>query len=185
MPLSGRPSSVSAPPTFRKNSGRSELRLVYVLRWDALADAGLSPTESTRLTTFTMDTNTEMPWRVRPARRADRSFQDPLRRWRRMCDRAARRVMAVAIKLTSWWRIAFNERSGMRFGQVQTRFDRRMTPPARHLPYPHGALHARRAVAMIARRYMHLSGATSRLAVPADQSMPPTTPRYLRQADNH
>lgn len=90
--LSGQAAIVGIGATdFSKNSGRSELRLAAEAVLDALADAGLSPTDVDGLTTFTMDTNTE----IAVARAAGIGeltfFQDPLRRWRRMCDRAARR----------------------------------------------------------------------------------------------
>ncbi|MBL7660545.1 lipid-transfer protein, partial [Escherichia coli] len=59
--LSGQAAIVGIGATdFSKNSGRSELRLAAEAVLDALADAGLSPTDVDGLTTFTMDTNTEI-----------------------------------------------------------------------------------------------------------------------------
>ena len=59
---------------------------------------------------------------------------------------------------------AFNERSGMRFGQVQTRLTENAdsTGVDNSFSYPHGLSTPAAQVAMIAKRYMHLSGATSR-----------------------
>lgn len=42
---------------FSKDSGRSELRLAVEAVRDALADAGLSPSDVDGLVTFTMDSN--------------------------------------------------------------------------------------------------------------------------------
>jgi acetyl-CoA acetyltransferase len=59
---------------------------------------------------------------------------------------------------------AFNERSGMRFGQVQTRLveNADSTGADNSFSYPHGLSTPAAQVAMIAKRYMHLSGATNR-----------------------
>ena len=59
---------------------------------------------------------------------------------------------------------AFNERSGMRFGQVQMRLveNADSTGVDNSFSYPHGLSTPAAQVAMIAKRYMHLSGATSR-----------------------
>src|SRR5258707_11082439 len=59
--LSGRAAIVGIGATdFSKNSGRSELRLAAEAVLDALDDAGLSPADVDGVTTFTMDTNTEI-----------------------------------------------------------------------------------------------------------------------------
>ncbi|ODQ85226.1 lipid-transfer protein, partial [Mycolicibacterium holsaticum] len=59
---------------------------------------------------------------------------------------------------------AFNERSGTRFGQVQMRLveNADSTGVDNSFSYPHGLSTPAAQVAMIARRYMHQSGATSR-----------------------
>src|SRR4029077_15352386 len=59
---------------------------------------------------------------------------------------------------------AFNERSGMRFGQVQMRLveNADSTGVDNSFSYPHGLSTPAAQVAMIAKRYMHLSGAPSR-----------------------
>ena len=45
---------------FSKNSGRSELQLACEAVRDAIADAGLKPSDVDGMTTFTMDTNDEI-----------------------------------------------------------------------------------------------------------------------------
>jgi acetyl-CoA acetyltransferase len=59
---------------------------------------------------------------------------------------------------------AFNERSGLRFGQVQMRLveNADSTGVDNSFSYPHGLSTPAAQVAMIAKRYMHLSGATSK-----------------------
>jgi acetyl-CoA acetyltransferase len=60
--------------------------------------------------------------------------------------------------------MAFNECSGMRFGQVQMRLveNADSTGVDNSFSYPHGLSTPAAQVAMIAKRYMHLSGATSK-----------------------
>jgi acetyl-CoA acetyltransferase len=90
---------------------------------DALDDADLSPADVDGLTTFTMDSNTEVA-----VARATGIVE--LRFFTRIhygggaaCAMVQQAAMAVAIGVADVviaYR-AFNERSGMRFGQVQTR----------------------------------------------------------------
>ena len=59
--LSGKAAIVGIGATdFSKNSGRSELRLAAEAVLDALDDAGLTPGDVDGMTTFTMDSNTEV-----------------------------------------------------------------------------------------------------------------------------
>jgi acetyl-CoA acetyltransferase len=59
--LSGKAAIVGIGATdFSKDSGRSELRLAAEAVQDALGDAGLTAGDVDGLTTFTMDTNTEV-----------------------------------------------------------------------------------------------------------------------------
>src|SRR5258708_21619264 len=59
--LSGKAAIVGIGATdFSKNSGRSELRLAAEAVLDALDDAGLTPADVDGMTTFTMDSNTEV-----------------------------------------------------------------------------------------------------------------------------
>ena len=91
--LSGKAAIVGIDATdFSKNSGRSELRLASEAVLNAPDDAGLTPADVDGMTTFTMDSNTEA---------------------------AVARATGIADCVVAYR--AFNERSGMRFGQVQMR----------------------------------------------------------------
>ena len=122
--LSGRAAIVGIGATdFSKNSGRSELRLAAEAVQDALDDAGLTAADVDGLTTFTMDTNTE----VAVARAAGigelKFFSKVHYGGGAACAIVQQAAMAVATGVADVvvaYR-AFNERSGMRFGQVQTR----------------------------------------------------------------
>ncbi len=66
--LSGKAAIVGIGATdFSKDPGRSELRPAAEAVQDALNDAGLSPADVDGLTTFTMDSNTEVAVAARPA----------------------------------------------------------------------------------------------------------------------
>src|ERR1700710_506866 len=165
--LSGRAAIVGIGATdFSKNSGRSELRLAAEAVRDALDDAGLSPSDVDGLTTFTMDTNTEIAV-ARAAGIGDLKFFSKIHYGG---GAAGATVQQAAIAIATGvadvvvaYR-AFNERSGMRFGQVQTRLTENAdsTGVDNSFSYPHGLSTPAAQVAMIARRYMHWSGATSR-----------------------
>ncbi|MBV9090534.1 MAG: lipid-transfer protein [Mycobacteriaceae bacterium] len=167
MTLSGKAAIVGIGATdFSKNSGRSELRLAAEAVLDALADAGLTPGDVDGLTTFTMDSNTE----IAVARAAG---IDELKFFSKIhygggaaCATIQQAAIAVATgvaEVVVAYR-AFNERSGMRFGQVQTRLTANAdsTGVDNSFSYPHGLSTPAAQVAMIAKRYMHRSGATSR-----------------------
>ncbi len=151
---------------FSKNSGRSELRLAAEAVLDALADAGLEPSDVDGLVTFTMDSNLETPSRGRRNRGGPEVLQsDRLRRRRRRGDRAAGgsrgRYGGVAEVVVAYR--AFNERSEFRFGQVMTGLT--INADSRGVEYswsyPHGLSTPAASVAMVAQRYMHEYGATS------------------------
>ena len=169
--LSGRAAIVGIGATdFSKDSGRSELRLAAEAVLDALDDAGLSPADVDGLTTFTMDTNTEIAV-ARAAGIGELKFFSKIHYGGgAACATVQHAAMAVATGVADVvvaYR-AFNERSGMRFGQVQTRLvgdagaQADSTAADNSFSYPHGLSTPAAQVAMIARRYMHLSGATSR-----------------------
>src|ERR1700744_5779506 len=104
---------------FSKFSGRSELQLALEASKAALDDAGLSPSDIDGAVTFTLDSNDEsalirnlgvrqLRWTARtPGGGAGASATVPL---------AAGAVPSGAGKAVLVYR-AFNERSGMRFGQ--------------------------------------------------------------------
>ncbi len=165
--LSGRAAIVGIGATdFSKNSGRSELRLAAEAVRDALDDAGLSPADVDGLTTFTMDTNTEIAV-ARAAGIGDLKFFSKIHYGGgAACATVQQAAIAVAAGVADVvvaYR-AFNERSGMRFGQVQTRLmeNADSTGVDNSFSYPHGLSTPAAQVAMIARRYMHWSGASSR-----------------------
>ena len=169
--LSGRAAIVGIGATdFSKDSGRSELRLAAEAVLDALGDAGLSPSDVDGLTTFTMDSNTEVAV-ARAAGIGELKFFSKIHYGGgAACATVQQAAMAVATGVADVvvaYR-AFNERSGMRFGQVQTRLvgdggvQADSTTADNAFSYPHGLSTPAAQVAMIAQRYMHLSGATSR-----------------------
>lgn len=165
--LSGKAAIVGIGATdFSKNSGRSELRLAAEAVRDALDDAGLSPADVDGLTTFTMDTNTEIAV-ARAAGIGELKFFSKIHYGGgAACATVQHAAMAVATGIADVvvaYR-AFNERSDMRFGQVQTRLTENAdsTGVDNSFSYPHGLSTPAAQVAMIAKRYMHLSGASSR-----------------------
>src|ERR1700728_2230865 len=165
--LSGKAAIVGIGATdFSKNSGRSELRLAAEAVLDALDDAGLTPGDVDGMVTFTMDTDNETAV-ARAAGIGDlKFFAQPGYGGGAACGTILHAAMAVATGVADCvvaYR-AFNERSGMRFGQVQTRLveNADSTGVDNSFSYPHGLSTPAAQVAMIAKRYMHLSGATSR-----------------------
>jgi acetyl-CoA acetyltransferase len=155
---------------FSKDSGRSELRLAAEAVLAALDDAGLSPSDVDGLTTFTMDTNNEIAV-ARATGIGDLKFFSQIHYGGgAACGTIAHAAAAIATGLADVvvaYR-AFNERSGMRFGQVQRRLvgsadvSADSTTADNSFSYPHGLSTPAAQVAMIAQRYMHWSGATSR-----------------------
>ncbi|SMC96252.1 lipid-transfer protein [Lentzea albidocapillata] len=150
---------------FSKDSGRSELRLAAEAVLAALEDAGITPAEVDGMSTFTMETNSE--------NMVARTLGIPeLTFFSRIphggggaCGPVQQAAMAVATGVADVvvaYR-AFNERSGVRFG---------LGPPPgrtagtteneyRGWVNPYGLLTPAQHTAMIARRYMHVYGATS------------------------
>ncbi|MCZ4276895.1 lipid-transfer protein [Rhodococcoides yunnanense] len=164
--LSGKAAIVGIGATdFSKNSGRSELRLAAEAVTAALSDAGLTPADVDGLTSFTMDTNTETA--------VARAVGIPnLKFFSRIhygggaaCATIQQAAMAVATGVADVvvaYR-AFNERSGARFGQVASHLAAAPTSSGIDAgwSYPHGLGTPASFVAMVARRYMHVYGATS------------------------
>ena len=155
---------------FSKNSGRSELRLATEAVLAALTDAGLQPADVNGLATFTMDTNTETAVTRATGITELTFFAKVGYGGGAACAIVQQAAMAVATGIADVvvaYR-AFNERSGMRFGQVQTRLAGYGDAPAdstaadNSFCYPHGLSTPAAQVAMIARRYMQRYGATSR-----------------------
>jgi acetyl-CoA acetyltransferase len=165
--LSGKAAIVGIGATdFSKNSGCSELRLASEAVLDALDDAGLTPGDVDGMVTFTMDSNTEVAI-ARATGIGDLKFFSKIHHGGgAACATVQQAAIAVATGVADCvvaYR-AFNERSGQRFGQVQLRLveNADSTGVDNSFSYPHGLSTPAAQVAMIAKRYMHLSGATSR-----------------------
>jgi len=169
--LSGKAAIVGIGATdFSKDSGRSELRLAAEAVLDALDDAGLTPADVDGLVTFTMDSNTEQAVARATGIGELKFFSQIHYGGGAACATVQHAAMAVAAGVADCvvaYR-AFNERSGMRFGQVQTALagsvgaTANSTQADNAFSYPHGLSTPAAQVAMIARRYMYASGATSR-----------------------
>ena len=164
--LSGAAAIVGIGATeFSKNSGRSELRLATEAVQTALADAGLTPADVDGLVSFTMDTNSEIA--------VARAVGIPeLTYFSRIhygggaaCSTVQQAAMAVATGVADVvvaYR-AFNERSGLRFGQVNSAVANQENSSGTDnaFSYPHGLSTPAAFVAMVAQRYLHEFGATS------------------------
>jgi acetyl-CoA acetyltransferase len=164
--LSGKAAIVGIGATdFSKNSGCGELRLAAEAVLDALDDDSLTPAGVDGLVTFTMDSNEVAV--ARAAGIGELTFFSKIHYGGgAACATIQQAALAVGAGVADCvvaYR-AFNERSGMRFGQVQTRLveNADSTGADNSFSYPHGLATPAAQVAMIAKRYMHLSGATSR-----------------------
>src|SRR6266536_2703118 len=168
---------------FSKDSGRSELQLAAEAVRDALADAGLTPSDVDGLVTFTMDANAEVAV-ARELGILSLSFFSRIGYGGgAACATVQQAAMAIGTGMASvvvCYR-AFNERSGSRFGRVQTAAAAAPTSSGldNSWHYPMGLGTPAATVAMFARRYMHEFGATSedfgRVAV-ADRKHAATNP---------
>ena len=164
--LSGKAAIVGIGATdFSKNSGRSELRLAAEAITAALDDAGLTPGDVDGLTSFSMDTNTEIAVARAVGIPSLKFFSRIHYGGGAACATVQQAAMAVATGVADVvvaYR-AFNERSGMRFGQVRGDLvaQENSSGTDNAFSYPHGLGTPASFVAMIAQRYMHMSGATS------------------------
>ncbi|MEU8897747.1 lipid-transfer protein [Nocardia sp. NPDC048505] len=151
---------------FSKDSGRSELRLAAEAVTAALADAGLTPADVDGLTTFTMDTNTQAAVARAAGIPSLRFFSNIPFGGGAAAATVQQAAMAVATGVADVvvaYR-AFNERSGNRFGQFATHLASANPTSSgvdNAFSYTHGLGTPAAQVAMVARRYMHVSGATS------------------------
>lgn len=168
---------------FSKDSGRSELQLSCEATLAALADAGLAPADVDGLVTFTMDTSSEIAVARELGIGELRFFSRINFGGGAACATVQQAAMAVATGVADvvvCYR-GFNERSGQRFGQVQTWAAAQVNTNGldNSWTYPHGLSTPAATVAMQARRYLHEYGATSadfgRVAV-ADRKHAATNP---------
>jgi acetyl-CoA acetyltransferase len=164
--LSGAAAIVGIGATeFSKESGRSELQLSVEAVRAALADCGLTASDVDGLTTFTMDTSSEIA--------VARELGIPeLRFFSRInygggaaCATVQQAAMAVATGVADvvvCYR-GFNERSESRFGQFSLAAAAQVNTNGldNAWTYPMGLGTPAATVAMQARRYMHEYGATS------------------------
>ena len=150
---------------FSKDSGRSELQLAAEAVRDALADAGLQPSDVDGLVTFTMDANAEVAVARELGIPSLSFFSRIAYGGGAACATVQQAAMAIETGMASvvvCYR-AFNERSGSRFGRVQTAAAAAPTSGGidNSWHYPMGLGTPAATVAMFARRYMHEFGATS------------------------
>ncbi|MBG6096402.1 lipid-transfer protein [Nocardioides luteus] len=150
---------------FSKESGRSELQLSVEATRAALADAGLTSADVDGLTTFTMDTSSEIAL-ARELGLGDLRFFSRINYGGgAACATIQQAAMAVATGVADIvvaYR-GFNERSGQRFGQVQPWAAQQVNTNGidNSWTYPLGLSTPAATVAMQARRYMHDYGVTS------------------------
>jgi len=168
---------------FSKESGRSELQLSVEAIQHALADCGLTPADVDGLTTFTMDTSSEIAVARELGLRELRFFSRINYGGGAACATVQQAAMAVATGVADvvvCYR-GFNERSESRFGQFSVAAATQVNTNGldNAWTYPMGLGTPAATVAMQARRYMHEYGATSedfgRVAV-ADRRHAATNP---------
>jgi hypothetical protein len=165
--LSGKAAIVGIDATdFSKNSGRSELRLAAAAVLDALDDARLTPADVNGMVTFTMDSSTEVDHRAgHRYRGAEVLLEDSSRRWRGMRHDSAgggrggddRRGLCCGIPC-----VQRTFGNAVRASADAVGGERRFDWVDNSFSYPHGLSTSAAQLAMIAKRYMDLSGATSK-----------------------
>jgi len=150
---------------FSKESGRSELRLAAEAVRAALADAGLSPSDVNGMVTFSMDSNAEIAV-ARELGVPELTFFSLIGYGGgAACATVHQAAMAIATgaaDVVVCYR-AMNERSGRRFGQVAVGASAIASSSGidNSWHYPIGLSTPAATVAMMARRYMHVYGASS------------------------
>ncbi len=167
---------------FSKNSGRSELQLAGEAVLAAVADAGLTPGDVDGLSTFTMETNSEIEV-ARTTGLGDLTFFSKIGYGGgAACATVQQASIAVATGVADvvvCYR-AFNERSGHRFGSGISRSEPTAEGIAMGWVSSFGLMTPASWVAMFAQRYMHEYGATSedfgRVSV-ADRKHASTNPK--------
>jgi acetyl-CoA acetyltransferase len=161
-PLSRRTAIAGIGQTeFSKDSGRSELQLACEAVKAALDDAGLTPAEVDGLVTFTLDNNEEMEVGRNLGIDAVRFFSRVPYGGGAAAGTVLQAAMAVATGVADVVVVyrAFNERSGMRFGNIGGSMS---TMPLWLSWYaPFGLLTPASWVALHARRYMEAYGVTN------------------------
>lgn len=166
IPFSGATAIAGIGATeFSKESGRSELQLSCEAVLAALADAGLAPGDVDGLVTFTMDNSSEIAVARELGIGELRFFSRINYGGGAACATVQQAAMAVATGVADVvvaYR-GFNERSGQRFGQVQSWAATQVNTNGldNAWTYPHGLSTPAATVAMQARRYLHEYGASA------------------------
>lgn len=164
--LGGRAAIVGIGATeFSKDSGRSEMSLASEAVAAAIADSGLSPSDIDGMVTYSTDNNPDVEIARHVGIGSLRHFSRVHYGGGAACGTIVMAAMAVATGVADavvCYR-AFNERSGRRFGAGVQDLDRSATAERAQFSWttPAGLLTPASWVAMVARRYMHLYGATS------------------------
>ena len=164
--LGGKASIVGIGATeFSKESGRSEMSLASEAVAAAIADAGLKPSDVDGMVTYSSDNNPEVEIARHVGIGSLRHFSRVHYGGGAACGTVALAAMAVATGVADvvvCYR-AFNERSGRRFGAGIQDIPNAATAERAQFSWttPFGQLTPASWVAMVARRYMHLYGATS------------------------
>ncbi len=150
---------------FSKDSGRSEMSLASEAVAAAITDSGLSPSDIDGMVTYSTDNNPDIEIARHVGIGSLRHFSRVHYGGGAACGTIVMAAMAVATGVADavvCYR-AFNERSGRRFGAGVQDLDASATAERAQFSWttPAGLLTPASWVAMVARRYMHLSGATS------------------------
>ncbi len=164
--LGGRTAIVGIGATeFSKDSGRSEMSLACESVLAAITDAGLTPADVDGMVTYSADNNPDIEVARHVGIGALRHFSRVHYGGGAACGTVAMAAMAVATgaaDVVVCYR-AFNERSGRRFGTGVQDIDSAATAERAQFSWTtsFGLVTPAAWVAMVAQRYMHLSGATS------------------------
>ena len=164
--LGGKASIVGIGATeFSKDSGRSEMSLASEAVAAAIADAGLQPSDVDGMVTYSTDNNPDIEIARHVGIGSLRHFSRVHYGGGAACGTIVMAAMAVATGVADvvvCYR-AFNERSGRRFGAGVQDLPNAATAERAMFSWttPFGLLTPASWVAMVARRYMHLYGATS------------------------
>ena len=164
--LGGKASIVGIGATeFSKDSGRSEMSLASEAVAAAIADAGLKPSDIDGMVTYSTDNNPDVEIARHVGIGSLRHFSRVHYGGGAACGTIVMAAMAVATGVADavvCYR-AFNERSGRRFGAGVQDLPNAATAERAQFSWttPAGQLPPASWVAMVARRYMHLYGATS------------------------
>jgi acetyl-CoA acetyltransferase len=164
--LGGKASIVGIGATeFSKESGRSEMSLASEAVAAAITDAGLKPSDIDGMVTYSTDNNPDVEIARHVGIGSLRHFSRVHYGGGAACGTIVMAAMAVATGVADavvCYR-AFNERSGRRFGAGVQDLPNAATAERAQFSWttPAGQLTPASWVAMVARRYMHLYGATS------------------------